>query len=275
MSLSDILSDIEKQTEQNCSLQDQISKAQKELIKLQFGGELPTGYGIIDSKHNDIINQLSLENREVLKQTQDNVIKLQNDSQNLENEISTCIEKLNTLIDSQNNFQKELIRLTKNRNFYSVLNKFLQEETSLNEVHIADIDNYINTANKQILATNTSLAKQIQIEESLETRGGGKIDTQNQIENLGSEIATVVQSTDNQVKDMMEVQTWIADDEDFYIKQMDKLEKLYGFKAIHQEINREALATNRAIATNKREIENIEKRIHISEKRYKILSKLP
>ena len=275
MSLSDLLTEIDKQTEENCLIQDQISKAQKELINLQFGYENTSVYGYIDPKYDDLISQLSFENREVLKQTQDNVKKLYEESQNLEDEISTAIEKLNTALDIQNNYQKELIQLTKSRNIYSVSSKLLQEEVSINEIHLADIENYINSANKQISATNTSLANQIALEESIETRGGGKIDTQNQIENLGTEIAQVLANTDKQVQDMMEVQTWIADDEEFYNKEMEKFERLYGFKAMHQEIQRETIATNRAIATNKREIENIEKRIHIAEKRYKILSKLP
>ena len=276
MNLSDLISVIEEEAAKNVEIQQQISETQKECVRMQTEDLLETKENFENLEDfEDIFNQLPNEHKDIINETINRIEKLRSEFDDNKNQILIFNSKIDKLIDAQNEGQIDLIKMCKSESMDSDFKRISENEISFYEEQINDLTTAIKSLQSQIKKSESALTEQLKIEENLETRGNGKVDTMNQIKDIDAVITKTTNSIESSITDIVEIQNWMADDEENYNEEKERIEKLYGCDELHDELNRERRSVDMSIAQNKNELEKIERRIFVGEKRYKRIANLP
>lgn len=271
MTLQSILGEIEEQLEINRGLEEAIADKRMQLAKSQ--ADIPlTKFGATD---NQILEELDDEYKDLYNDLTNRVKELQTIYDEQSAKMKQLLESLSFLYDTQSVTNYEILKTKSNVNLTKSQTEQDISQNKLLTGQIHDLDLLIQQVKTQIKQTDKELGRQAEINEMIKTRGGGTLETVNEIRSLEVDICRTSQNVDDGLNEIMDLQNVMADDEEKFTEEMERVEKLYGYKKIHSSMRDILQQTNRAITQNEDVLNAIQISSMMSENRYNVLAKLP
>ncbi|EAY14428.1 hypothetical protein TVAG_426210 [Trichomonas vaginalis G3] len=271
MTLQSALEQIEEQLEINERIEKEIAQKRIEFAEEKAKISL-TEMNFDDS---EIFNQLDAEYKDLYNELSNKTKSLESEYRNHEEEINKIVESLKFLYDNQSKINIDYSRSITDSKLSKCSNERDEKYAKLLEDQISDLDVIIRQVKSQIKQTDKELGHQTEISNLIQERGGGALETVNEIKSLESDVRKITNSLDDGNNEIMNIQEIMANDEDEYAAQMEKIESLYGYQKIHSAMRGILQQYNQSISENQEFLMKLDRNISNSENRYKVLSKLP